>query len=164
MPTTTTSITEGVEHIAHAVEEGAHAVQQSHNYPLRNLVAIVGIAATLFGTVFGIGGSYLVNQYRLSEMEMRLTEVIAADKEARTHIWDKLSFLIDHGRDEDQRRIVALESQKSGELALIVAEQGRQISLVTHQISDVTSALKSDHDSLTRILTLMENRDKRESK
>lgn len=151
-------LTEGVEHAAHAVEQGAH-MAQSQSFPIRNLIAIVGIASTLFGTAFGIGGSHLVNQYRLTEMENKQTETIATDKEARHQLWEKLSYLVDHGRDEDQRRIVALESQKSGELALIVAEQGRQISLVTHQISDVTSALKSDHDSLTRILALLEKRD-----
>ena len=86
-----------------------------------------------------------------------LTGIVAGYVRTHAEINDKLEYSDRRGRERDElveRRMTKLESGDGDKVGIIVGEHTKQIDALKDMVT-------KDHDLLVRVVTLIENRDKR---
>jgi hypothetical protein len=100
---------------------------------------------TVAGIMLAIGGSWASNKASVdwTRAALEKDEAVLQDQ-------------VRNGHPDHERRIAALEAQKSDRLAVVVEQQSKQIDAIANALTKQADAQKSDHDLIVRLAAVME--------
>lgn len=110
-----------------------------------NARQLAGIIIGLLSTAISIGVGYVINR---TTTEYRLSDLTATVGTMKSDVEDmKLNGHADH-----EKRIAKLENQKGDQTS-------DNLSRLSATVASLAESVSKDHDSIIRILTLLEKRD-----